>query len=356
MPLTQFQPDLMSVCLLAVGASLLGLGGLVFGPSLRSRGVRRVLTVAGLAVAAAALTAAWQGQEQCLWLPPLVLAAFVGLVAASRQPWVERTGQAVLTLARDRRAPWSFLLLSGPVLGAWLLYDIERQDHLQEFNTEAVRGEATAPFELEPVAGRWAVTDKGRTLHVYAMPYGYADVDARESAFLQARQASLHLIRTGEAQTTYNCHGWVFAGGQHWVRGEQVDIILKDNGYHRVHNPQPGDVVVLRDPNGAVVHTGLVRGTNDEGLILVESKWGQLGRFIATADEHPYPGTSMAFYHTARGGHLLRGLAPASNDGHVSPYSSPMLADRPSAGEPKGDPNAASSATGTWPAEADQMD
>ncbi len=27
-----------------------------------------------------------------------------------------------------------------------------------------------------------------------------------------------------------NCHGWVFAGGKHIVRGESVDKILEDNG------------------------------------------------------------------------------------------------------------------------------
>src|SRR5262249_25413708 len=142
-------------------------------------------------------------------------------------------------------------------------------------------------LQLEPVDGQWAVTDKGRVLHLYSMNSpGTAKLAEEEATFLRNRHLDQQLIRTGDGYATSNCHGWVFAGGRHWVRGDQVDPILRDNGYRQVPVPQPGDVAIFRNDRGEVAHSGVVRGTNAEGRVLLESKWGRLGRFLHTHEQH----------------------------------------------------------------------
>ena len=92
-----------------------------------------------------------------------------------------------------------------------------------------------------------------------------------------------------------------------------MDLILHDNGYGLVSVPRPGDLAVYRNSAGDIAHAGVVRGHGDDGLTLVESKWGCLGRFIHPADTHSYPDTTCSYYRTARPhGHLLRGLLPGA--------------------------------------------
>jgi hypothetical protein len=114
----------------------------------------------------------------------------------------------------------------------------------------------------------------------------------------------------------------VFTGGRFWVRGGQVEQLLKDNGYRSTTTPLPGDLIVYREnATGLVAHTGLVRTVIEEtGKVLIESKLGSLGRFIHSADQHPYDDTAATYYHTARGGHLLHGL-----DGVRRPSSTTLV-------------------------------
>jgi hypothetical protein len=88
--------------------------------------------------------------------------------------------------------------------------------------------------------------------------------------------------------------------------------LLEHNAYSIVTLPRVGDVVVYRDPtNDQVVHTGLVRVAGADGLVLVESKWGWMGRYLHAPLDQPYGG-EYVFYRSSRpGGHQLRGLRPA---------------------------------------------
>ncbi len=105
-----------------------------------------------------------------------------------------------------------------------------------------------------------------------------------------------------------NCHGWVFTGGRYWVSGDQIPRILRENGYFPMKKPKVNDLVVYRDSSGEVTHTGIVRSLVNNQVILVESKWGQLGRYLHPHDEHCYRGNTYTFYRSFRPGHLLRGL------------------------------------------------
>ncbi len=104
-----------------------------------------------------------------------------------------------------------------------------------------------------------------------------------------------------------NCHGWVFTGGEHLVRGEDVQLILNDNGYAQVQKPEPSDIAIYRDDSGAITHTGLVRGNLGEST-MVESKWGIGAIYLHVADEQPY-GKNIEYYRTTRGSHLIETVA-----------------------------------------------
>src|SRR5262249_26831322 len=117
-------------------------------------------------------------------------------------------------------------------------------------------------------------------------------------------------IQTAPADPAYNCHGWVFTGGRCWVRGGAVESILADNAYQVTTQPKEGDLAVFRSSAGEVTHTGLVRG-NAAGSVLIESKWGQMGRYVHTARDHPYRTDGLTYYHTPRGTHLLLGSQEA---------------------------------------------
>jgi hypothetical protein len=104
------------------------------------------------------------------------------------------------------------------------------------------------------------------------------------------RDFTARVIRTGPPDIVTNCHGWLFAGGQFWIHGTEVNGILEDNG------------------NGVTLHSALVRAATDDGLVLLEGKWGIYGRFIhGPADQHY--AQQWTYYHSNRnGGNRLQGL------------------------------------------------
>jgi hypothetical protein len=165
------------------------------------------------------------------------------------------------------------------------------------------------------VGDTYAVTDVGRRVPLYTLPdEDETELGARVADTTLVRGRLARLIRTAEPDVTHNCHGWVFTAGQRWLRGRDVDVILEDNGYQKVTAPRVGDIVIYRSQAGSVVlHTGLVRSA-EPGLILIESKWGALGRYVHRAEDQCY-GDNFAYYHTERQGHALLGLgttAPAA--------------------------------------------
>lgn len=120
-------------------------------------------------------------------------------------------------------------------------------------------------------------------------------------------------IRRGPPTDHSNCHGWVFTGGQFNLSGEQVDVILSENGYEKVDKPQAGDVVVYR-ADTLLRHTGVVQAVLPDGIVLVESKWGWMGVFLHAAGDSPY-GQEYEFRRSPRAGHLLAGLPPVTGGG-----------------------------------------
>ncbi len=101
-----------------------------------------------------------------------------------------------------------------------------------------------------------------------------------------------------------NCHGWVFTGGKYYLQCDDVERILEDNGYELCQSPQPGDLIVYRNPSGGISHTGLVQTVYLGGMVVIDSKWGLGGRFIHGPEQQPY-GNRFGYYRSARQGHAL---------------------------------------------------
>jgi hypothetical protein len=160
---------------------------------------------------------------------------------------------------------------------------------------------------LRPVAAE-ARTDGGRPVRLYqrvAPDPGPPPPEVQQAR--RAAEAALGLARTGPADEACNCHGWTFAGGWYWVLPEDVDTILEDNAYAPVAAPAPGDLIVYRDRSGRAVHSGVVRATRGGARALVESRWGEMGRFVH-AQHHQCFSDRWTFYRSPRQGHRLQGV------------------------------------------------
>ncbi len=298
--------DVETACALGIGGTFMGLFGLLFGPLVRGR-YAQLATVACVAGWLIGLPLALALHvEPFWWLPPLALLSVAQGFAILRRPWLERFTLATVRLLRRGRVQAVFLLLVSPL--ALALY----ADRLFEATTfkdndlvQAVDG--TAPLEDQP--SHWAQTDTGRSVPLYVLaqpepntPYRSAD----DATYLQNHRLQFRVILEKTKSDDYNCHGWVFTGGRYWVRGGSVDMILQDNGYRVMSSPQIGDLAIYREANGQVAHSGVVCGFTRDQEVLVESKWGRLGRFIHRSDQHGYPDTTCTYYSSLRTGHLLR--------------------------------------------------
>ncbi|MCE9526262.1 MAG: hypothetical protein K8R36_09440 [Planctomycetales bacterium] len=145
--------------------------------------------------------------------------------------------------------------------------------------------------ELKEIRELVAVTDRGREVELYRwVDDGYNNQSAQSS------QAGLDNNRA-------NCHGWVFTGGEYLLSRDGVERILEDNGYQPCKSPKPGDLIVYRNGDGEILHSGLVKASLFGG-ILIESKWGVGGRFVHGPEMQPY-GTCYSYYRSSRRGHTV---------------------------------------------------
>lgn len=176
------------------------------------------------------------------------------------------------------------------------------------------------------VDGLVALTDRGRPLSLIV----YNDEESlgeAERKYLNSTPFQHQIIRLKEPTTACNCHGWVYTGGRFAIQSRHVDGILIDNGYEEAALPRADDLVIYRGAEGAIEHTGLVRMVGQDGLILVESKWGPLGVYLHPVDGQPY-GVGRKFYRSPRAGHLVS-IVPQSS----APQSNlPVLAGLPGRG------------------------
>src|SRR5262245_54994721 len=173
----------------------------------------------------------------------------------------------VLFVSRRRRRRLALLGIAGVscVLLAAALVNEDEEADLEALHTEFFR-----PAVRPSQSTAW--TDTGRPIRLLeALPEQEAGTASAEAVLLQ-RRTGPRAIRLGVADPRFNCHGWVFTGGQYWVLEQDVESIIEDNGYRLVETPEPNDLVVYRDLTNRPLHTGLARGAVDLGGVLVESK------------------------------------------------------------------------------------
>jgi len=219
------------------------------------------------------------------------------------------TGAAAALSATNRPVVRFGLLAAagiGTIVGSIALFERSEERATEAAMAEMELAQGIVPSAPSPRAK--AVTDKGSSITVKepTAVEGQERLSAAEERVLL--NAGLHnqVMRRGPSDSRSNCHGWVFTGGKFLVSGEDVDVILHENGYQEVTDPRLGDVVVYRQ-GSAVAHTAVVRYVTEGQPVLVESKWGTLGIFLHPVDKSVY-GTEYTFHRSPRTGHLLAGL------------------------------------------------
>jgi hypothetical protein len=302
-------PDTVSLGVLGLGLAVLGFVWLLAGaflPAKRRRTLLLVVASLGAVAAVAAhdrLSPGWVGRS-LLVLVPVGLAA--ALLASGLLAWL---GRGFVRLAGSALVQALVLLVGGVALTASQLYSFD-QALAADMHLTDVSLDLAARAALESAPSRVARTDTGHPVPLHLTSGIASEENTLDAEREQVRgfKLEMKLIQTGPADPTCNCHGWVFAAGRYWVRGAFVERILRDNGYKTIDQTRPGDVAIFRDATGQVTHSALVRSVSEDGLVLVESKWGRLGRFVHTADDHIYRGHTATYYRTARGGHQLEGV------------------------------------------------
>ncbi|MGL4550111.1 MAG: hypothetical protein ACRC33_02895, partial [Gemmataceae bacterium] len=277
-------------------------GAAVFG---RSKGGWRNGLALGVGFGASA--AGLLAYDPSLALASGCLSAASLLFAVLRTPfpgWVAEAAGRPLPQAGS-------LVLAGLLAVGYGMYRIDAGFQKDMDDAMNLLGAETGPVDLGPSGSPAALTDQGRSVPLWVLASSTVESlqSFSEEDYVRRLRLEARLIQTGTVDGDYNCHGWVFTGGKFWVRGAWVETILIDNGYRETKKPMIGDLCVYRDGGGEVSHTAVVRGLGADGLILLESKWGKLGRYIHNAtQDHAYSGHVPTYYRTKRGSHLLAGL------------------------------------------------
>jgi hypothetical protein len=246
------------------------------------------------------------------WLPPLVLAgAFAGFFI-SYSPRVRQAGHRLAAWLTNPFLQWGALMAAGIGLVAWCVFPTSPPPSRADSPYEAVAQRVAA--SLHEVSSPAAWTDRGRRVRLLSVPQHVlprTTLETFERDMAKEWGLSLRLVRTSSPDGRADCHGWVFADGRWWVLGQDVEVILQDNGYRAVAITQAGDLVVYRDGSGRIAHSGVVV-TSPGGSVLVESKWSWLGSYVHAPTAQPYGGVPV-FYRSARTGHRLT-LKPTSDE------------------------------------------
>jgi hypothetical protein len=279
-----------ALAILGAGGTLLGILGLM-----RPQWVKHwTLRLAPLAITGVAAALAFASGNPLVALLPLGLVGFWTLVSFGDE--ILRAAAGAIAFVRRPRLAWGALLVASPLFAvAWSFWTVTPEPFWDPPTVMTV--------DKTEVAHGTVRTDAGQTLRIIA-PVRRAT--AAELQQVKAQTAIPNLICTDSPGVDYNCHGWVFTGGRYWITGLDVARVLKDNGYVPVTKPAPGDVIIYYNSRNEPVHTGLVRASDDLGII-IESKWDVRGRYIHLPEAQDYSDT-WVYYHTDRPGHILAGI------------------------------------------------
>ena len=280
--------------------------------------LRGAVTVAVLGVAlalASRLEATAAGTlTSTAWLLAIALAPFV-LLSHGR---VIRVLHSAIAAGGRPVARYTLLTVAGIGLAIGSVVNFERAESkvldLDLAELEFVHAQVPSGTSVREKA----VTDRGTPIVLLESTDPRASQhlsDVEERALSSGPFRDL-AIRVGAADDRSNCHGWVFTGGRFLIRGNEVEVILRENNYVEQRRPEPGDLVIFRNPDRTISHTAVVRYVTAGEPVLVRSKWGNLGVFTHSVDDSPY-GTEYTFYRSSRTGHLLTTTPITASD--ISP-------------------------------------
>jgi hypothetical protein len=306
-----WQLDEIWLSVFGLGLALGGLVWLLVAGRLRPAW-RPLTALIAAALASLAGGAAYLADSPPLLWQPLVALGLVAVVMAlASSAWPGRTVTLLASLTGRSLVQGLALVLVGALLAGWHLWQIESGLNREMELIEDHLTRLTAPIDLGPAAARLVRTDAGTAVPLFLPRPGPRSQhpEGLEALFLKKHNLELKLIQTAPPQLDCNCHGWIFAAGRYWLRGQDVDRVLVGNGYVGVQVPALGDVAIYRNDKGEVSHSGLVRTVAGDGtVLLVESKFGRMGRYLHTPNEHIYSGQVLTMYRSDRAGHQLRGM------------------------------------------------
>lgn len=282
----------LRVWCVGVGGAALGLGFLLLERYAGRRFVRVAAALAGVAFCVGAAGLSLASQSFNLWAP---LAGLGAMSLFASLAYSVRLARFARLLVQPKWI-WVILLIGSPLYATYAVNRlVQPPDTLEWVNSVIVR--------RDQVPGIRLVTDRGRRLKLYRFVVT-EEAEEAEHRWVAEGRLECRIIRTGEVDPASNCHGWVFTGGRYAIHPDDVEIILHDNGYQPVASPSKGDIIVYRNEAGVVTHTGIVLEVVHENLVLIESKWGPLGRFLHPPEYQPY-GTNYTFYRSSREGHQM---------------------------------------------------
>jgi hypothetical protein len=306
--------QLTAALLLAGGSVALGLIHLLARPGTRSSLLGTALGLGGAAAVLAYLQAP----------PPAWLA--LGLLAALGlgcqilfSPHLATACAAVLAALRRPRTQGALLLALAPLLGlAWLG---RLPTALPDDPPEDPRAVKVAQLlKVRPLPGLAFATDRGRAVPAYQPAPDQlhpAELPDLEAFLLKRSEMLTSLVRLAGPDLISNCHGWTFTGGRCWIRTEEAEVILRDNGYQGVSAPRAGDLVAYRQADGTLAHSGVVAAVLNDGTVLVHSKWGWAGRYVHPVAAQPYA-DRWEYLRSERDGHWLSAATDLAPGGRAA--------------------------------------
>ncbi len=323
-------PNVFLIVFTGLAFPALGLGGLVwYRLQLSSKFDPTRLALCGMAALTvfSAVNAALE-QSFRIWLPPLLLALALGGMLALRLRLLANSFRRMLGILQQPVWQCGLLIAIGPILASgWpLICDLPQVEPLEE------------PYFMHPAAQQVDMnrfqTDRGRQVAVVS-PRPEEEPQRlrweRANAVSDLYNLPEHSALVAPASGLSNCHGWVFTGGRYLLHEDHVALVLEDNGYAPVNQPQRGDLAIYRDSTQKIIHTGVVHAVCVDGEIQIRSKWGRGGVYI-----HP-PNTGyqgeITYYRSPREGHLLKEAAAESSAGEATD-----LVRNPSASSSNSDP------------------
>lgn len=242
----------------------------------------------------------------------LIAAAFIAILAIIRSSWARILVNSVVASARKPALFASLVCLGGVALAVYGVVGIDRAVEYAEFKEFTFFQVMSTMPPVAPEPAAFAQSDCGSLIRLMipANARELEDLREIEHSILMCLQWNDCVIRRQPPGDSSNCHGWVFTGGQYWLTADEVERILEDNSYLPVREPRPGDLVIYRNRLGGVAHTAVIRAVCDDGVPIVEGKWGWMGVFLHRACDSCY-GQEFSYFRSERDGHLLVGLPNA---------------------------------------------